>query len=260
MSDKTLVIKVGGAILQQRQAISQLFEVIAQLQQQSVRIALVHGGGVMIDKMLKQAGLVSEKHSGLRITPKSHMPIISGVLAGDVNKQLVASASRAGVMAVGVALHDGQTTTCQPRDAHLGQVGVTQPNDPWLLNALLSAGCLPIVCSIGALNDGSLVNVNADDAAVVIAMLLQAELVFLTDIDGVYGADNACLRSLDHQHAQQLIAEGVICEGMVAKVNAALEAATRLRRSIAVTSWKTPQHLLQMYSGGEFGTRIIPNI
>jgi len=102
-------------------------------------------------------------------------------------------------------------------------------------------------------------NVNADDAAVAICQLLNAELILLTDVNGVKGATGEYLTSLNYQQAKKLIDRGVIAGGMTAKVNAALGAANKLRRSIAVASWQSPEQIVDLLNGASIGTRIQPD-
>lgn len=259
---KPIVIKIGGAILDgynqgKVAALNALLTVISNLKNQPV--VLVHGGGCVVDEMLAQAGFSTEKKQGLRITPKAQMPIISGALAGSVNKAIVASAASLNLSAVGLSLTDGEMVKCQLSPLQLGQVGEPKPYNSALLDTLLKSNFLPIVSSIGALSNGELVNVNADDAAVAICQLLNAELLLLTDVNGVKDASGEYLATLNNKQAEELIQAGVIVGGMTAKVNAALHAANKLRRSIAVASWQSPEQIVDLLNGGNIGTRIQPN-
>ena len=258
ITEKPLVIKIGGAILEKPEALASLLEVIKTLTNK--KIVLVHGGGCVVDEMLSQAGLQSEKLNGLRVTPKAHMPLISGALAGTVNKTIVANANKIGLSAIGLSLADGAIVQCQLNSHNLGCVGVPQANSSKLLDTLLNSQFLPVVSSIGALTNGELVNVNADDAAVVICQLLNAELLLLTDVNGVKGSDGEYLTSIDQSLADQLISQGVIAGGMTAKINAAIYAANQLRRSIAVASWKAPEQIKNLLAGDSIGTRVQPSI
>lgn len=258
---KPIVIKIGGAILdehytQSDSPLNQLIRVIAQFNNQAV--VIVHGGGCIVDEMLAQAGFSSEKKQGLRLTPKQQMPVIAGALAGNVNKAITACAVKANLAAVGLSLLDGDMVKCDLSSQGLGQVGVAKPYSSHLLDTLLKAGFLPVISSIGAIESGELVNVNADDAAVAICQLLNAELLLLTDVNGVKGAEGKYINQLDQQYAQQLIEQGIIAGGMVAKVNAAFHAANKLRRSIAVASWKSPEQIINLLDGDSIGTRILP--
>ena len=147
--------------------------------------------------------------------------------------------------------------SCTLADPALGNVGDPSPKNSALLTTLLANDFFPIVSSIGALDNGELVNVNADDAAVAICQLLEAELLLLTDVPGVKGAEGEWLSELGSKQAAQLIEQGVIAGGMTAKVNAALLAANQLRRSIAVTSWKSPEQIVNLIKGDNVGTRIL---
>ncbi|GLX78135.1 acetylglutamate kinase [Thalassotalea insulae] len=251
-----LVIKIGGAILENVSALDALLAVLKSIKDQA--IVLVHGGGCVVDEMLAQAGFSTEKQHGLRVTPKEQMPIIAGALAGTVNKAIVASATSLGLSAVGLSLNDGDMVTCYLSEKGLGQVGEPKAHSSKLLDTLLKAQFLPVISSIGALENGELVNVNADDAAVVICQLLNAELLLLTDVNGVKGESGDYIHSLDQVLAQQLIAKGIIAGGMTAKVNAALYAANQLRRSIAVASWQSPEQIISLLNGDNIGTRIQP--
>jgi len=254
---KPLVIKIGGAILEKESALEALLSVIEKLSDKQV--VLVHGGGCIVDEMLSQAGFSTEKRHGLRLTPVEQMPVISGALAGTVNKAIVATANSMKLASVGLSLNDGDMLHCDLSTLNLGLVGVPKANNSKLLDSLLNNNFLPIISSIGALPTGELVNVNADDAAVAICQLLNADLLLLTDVNGVKGSDGEYLTSLNSDEALKLIDQGVIAGGMTAKVNAALNAAKQLRRSIAVASWQSPEQIIQLLEGHGIGTQIQPN-
>lgn len=255
---KPLVIKIGGAILEKASALQALLVELAKLTDQQV--VLVHGGGSSVDAQLTQAGFVTEKKDGKRITPAEQMPIIAGTLAGYVNKTIVGQANAlatSSLKAVGLSLGDGNMVSCTLADQALGYVGTATPNENTLLTTLLANGFLPVVSSIGQLPTGELVNVNADDAAVAICQLLEAELLLLTDVPGVKGAGGEWLTELGSEQANKLIEQGVIAGGMTAKVNAALLAANQLQRSIAVASWQSPEKIVNLLNGENIGTRIL---
>jgi len=223
------------------------------------KVVLVHGGGCVVDEMLAQAGFTTVKKQGLRVTPKAQIGLITGALAGTVNKSIVATASSMNLPAVGLSLADGDMIACTKSEQDLGEVGVPKPKSSQLLDVLLHSHFLPVISSIGTLENGDLVNVNADDAAVAVCQLLNAELLLLTDVNGVKGGDGEYLTSLDSTKAKDLIEQGVIAGGMAAKVNAALQAANQLRRSIAVASWQSPEQIPSLLSGQGMGTQILPD-
>lgn len=240
-----LVVKVGGALLENPQALSELFTVLNQLRKQR-NLVLVHGGGIVVEELMAKLGLSSEKKNGLRVTPFEHIDYITGALAGTANKQLMAAAISAGAKVSGLCLADGNLCTCQQISDELGAVGSAIPNDSGIIHALWAANVIPLISSIGISDKGQLLNVNADQAAAAIAKLLNAELVLLSDVEGILDGNKTLIKQLNAEQIEQLIAENVIRDGMTVKVNAALDAANVIRRSVTVAGWKNPQLLLQL--------------
>jgi acetylglutamate kinase len=255
MSSKTWVIKLGGAVLNTENAAKALFEILNE--QDDAQFVIVHGGGSLVDSWLKEAGFASAKHQGLRISPKEQMPYIVGALAGAANKQLMAQAMTAGHKPVGLSLYEAGITASQKLKA-LGQVGQCHSNDDSIINELLSGGRLPIVSSIGFDEQGLWYNVNADEAAAAIASNLNAELIFMTDVEAVLDANKHPLHQLDTKHIDTLIAEGVIVGGMEVKVKTSLHAAQHLRRGVYISSWQKPENLTALLQGEHVGTKVTP--
>lgn len=255
----TLVIKVGGAFMQSEDAALALLSTIRELQQSYI-VVLVHGGGAMVEELLSALNLRSQKIDGLRVTPKAHMPYITGALAGTANKQLCGLAIKAGLSPVGLSLLDGRMCRASVMREELGAVGSVVAGDATLLHALAATHMLPIISSIGADNEGNLLNVNADQAATVIAQLLDAELLLLSDVPGVLDADKNLISQLDPELIEGLIAQNVIRDGMIVKVQAALEAANSLGRSVTIASWKDSEKLLALLQHRALGSKISPQI
>ncbi len=251
-----LVIKVGGALLESLDGQAKLFDTIAQLVEQKIHVVLVHGGGCLVEDWLSQANLKSEKLDGLRVTPSSQIELVAGALAGAANKKLVASAKSNGLNCVGLSLSDGDMVTTDYLDPRLGQVGVCKVNERGLLISLLAAGYTPVISSIADDGQGQLLNVNADQAAQVIAQLLNGKLILLSDVPGVLDGDKNLIDKLTPQYAQQLGEQGVIVGGMKVKVDTAFATASDLGDSIVIASWKEPQNLLALVNGGSCGTLI----
>ncbi|WP_432468498.1 acetylglutamate kinase [Agarivorans sp. Z349TD_8] len=255
---KTLVIKLGGAVLNNSHALDNLF---AALEAVSQPIVLVHGGGVVVEDVLAKTGFVSEKLDGLRITPKEQIPYVVGALAGTSNKLLLARALKSGLSAVGLCLSDAGSCRVTPMDPRLGHVGEASAANPALLNSLIELGHVPVISSIGIGSDGELYNVNADQAALTVCQLLQGQLVLLSDVAGVLDQNKQLIAKLDGQLAQQLIDDGVITDGMTVKVKAALDAAAFLQAPVALASWKDAEQLAsllagQLYNGESVGTQV----
>ncbi|BDF95428.1 MULTISPECIES: acetylglutamate kinase [Pseudoalteromonas] len=252
---QTWVIKLGGAVLNTEDAAKALFEALAS--QTQAQFVIVHGGGALVDSWLKEAGFASAKHQGLRISPKEQMPYIVGALAGCANKQLMSQAIVAGHKPVGLSLYEAGIISSQKLKA-LGQVGQCDGGVQSVIPQLLKLGRLPLVSSIGFGEDGLWYNVNADEAAAAIAKELNAEIIFMTDVEAVLDANKQPLHQLDTNQINTLIAEGVILGGMEVKVKTSLLAAQHLRRGVYISSWQKPENLVALLAGEHVGTKITP--
>lgn len=256
MSLRPLVVKLGGAALSCTETLEKLFVAINQYQTAAHRdLVIVHGGGYLVDDLMKALNLKVEKKQGLRVTPKDQINVVAGALAGTANKLLQGEAIKCGINAVGLSLADGGLCQVSQLDPELGNVGNATPGDSTVLQAILAAGAVPIISSIGIDAEGELMNVNADQAAVAVAAALDAELVLLSDVSGVLNGKGKLMPTLDEKSADELIESGVITDGMVVKVKAAFEAANALGRPIQIASWRYPDKLADLFGGSNIGTR-----
>lgn len=255
MNHTPLVIKLGGAVLSDLETLQQLFNAIDTYQQQEQRpMLIVHGGGYLVDDLMAKCNLEVVKKSGLRVTPKDQAPLIAGALAGTANKLLLGEAMKSNLQGVGLCLGDGNMCKVTQLDPELGSVGLASAGDASLLKQLLSANFLPIISSIGLDADGELMNVNADQAAVAVATTLNAEVVLLSDVAGVLDENKELISEIDQELSNKLIADGVISDGMIVKVQAAFEAAQELGRPISIASWRSPKNLVKLFAGENIGT------
>ena len=256
MNQVPLVIKLGGAALECNLTLERLFSTINAYQPRSQRpILFVHGGGYLIDELMKKLQLPTVKKQGLRVTPSDQIGLITGVLAGTANKMLQGQAVKAGVAAVGLSLADGGLCTVSQLDPELGAVGHAEPNNGALVCQIMQLGFVPIISSIGLNDRGEMMNVNADQAAVAVAAAVGGELVLLSDVTGVLDGKGNLIKQLTESEAEALIAQAVITDGMIVKVRAAFTAAKALGRSIEVASWRYPDKLNDLLAGDSIGTR-----
>ncbi|QCI17467.1 acetylglutamate kinase [Buchnera aphidicola (Acyrthosiphon lactucae)] len=252
-----LVIKLGGVLLESDNAMMRLFKALNDYQKSYKRhILIIHGGGSLIDNLMKKLSLPVKKKNGLRVTPSEHINIITGVLAGTANKTLLAWALKYNINSVGLCLADGKSVNVEKLDQNLGHVGKALPGSPLFLNKLCEEGILPIISSIGITHDGLLMNVNADLAATALATTLQAHLILLSDISSILDGKGQRIIEINSIQAQRLIEQGIITNGMIVKVNAALEAARILHRPIDIASWQNTEELKLLFNGTNIGTRV----
>ena len=256
---KPLVIKLGGAALSCTETLGKLFKAIQTYQNQADRaLVIVHGGGYLVDDLMAKLQLPTEKKNGLRVTPYEQIAVIAGALAGTANKSLQGQALKNGLNSIGLCLADGGLCHVVELDPELGAVGKASAGDATVVKAILSTGALPIISSIGLTDEGQMMNVNADQAAVAVASALDAELVLLSDVSGVLDGKGHLLPNLDKAQADALIQGKVITDGMIVKVEAALDAANELGRPIEVATWRYPEKLSELFSGKSIGTQFLP--
>jgi acetylglutamate kinase len=214
------VYKVGGPALEDPGLIGPLAE---EVRRGGSRAVLVHGGGRAVDRLLKALCIESRFVDGRRETSPEAMAVVEMVLSGTVNKQLAAGLTAAGVPAVGISGRDGGLVRARLAP-DLGRVGTPERVDPAPLRALWAAGLLPVVSPVANGPLGEAVNVNADEAALGIALAVGATtLVYLSDVDGVRIGD-AAADELTPEETRLRIEDGTITGGMALKVRVALEA------------------------------------
>lgn len=253
-----LVIKLGGVLLESDNAMMRLFKALLDYQKSNKRhILIIHGGGRLIDDLMNKLSLPIEKKNGLRITQSEHINVITGALAGTANKILLSWALKYKINAVGLCLADGKSVNVEKLDQDLGHVGKAKPGSPLFLTKLCEQGILPIISSIGITDDGLLMNVNADLAATALATTLKANLILLSDISSILDGKGQRISEINYFQAKKLISQGIITNGMIVKVNAALEAARVLQRSIDIASWQNTDQLKLLFNGINIGTRVL---
>jgi acetylglutamate kinase len=253
-----VLIKLGGTLLDSAESRNRLAREIAAVVRDGHRVVVVHGGGKQMTRYLAAQGIDSTFVNGLRITTSEVLDAVLKIFAGTVNTELVASFVAAGVATVGLTGIDGLIAEAEPMSPDLGFVGRTVHSDARLLDLLTGNGYLPVVACVAGDRNGQIYNVNADLMAVACASGFGADkLMFLTDVDGVRGANNETLPSLTPEQSADLIASGVASGGMQAKLNAATEALLRGVGEVAIAPGALPGVVKRLMAGEAIGTRFV---
>lgn len=217
------IVKLGGSTLG---AHDTSLRDVAEARRSGRQIVIVHGGGAAVSAWLQRTGIEARFVRGLRVTDAETLEAVVAVLAGAVNKRLVAELGALGAPAIGLSGADSMILQASRYDAELGFVGRIDRVNPFPLEELVRLGYLPVVAPIAIERDeAQLLNTNADTAAGEIAAALPAaRLVFLTDVAGVLASDGRVLPRLSVPEANALIAAGVAAGGMIPKLEAAARA------------------------------------
>jgi acetylglutamate kinase len=268
---KTVVVKYGGHAMGDPALAADFARDIVLLKQAGVNPIVVHGGGPQIGEMLKKMGIKSEFRSGLRVTDKATVEIVEMVLAGSINKEIVAMINKEGEWAIGLSGKDGNMvfaekaarTTIDPDSKieeviDLGFVGEPVEVDRTLLDLLARSEMIPVIAPVAPGRDGETYNINADTFAGAIAGALAAtRLLFLTDVPGVLDKSRKLIDELTIAEARALIADGTISGGMIPKVETCIYALERGVEGVVILDGKTPHAvLLELFTAHGAGTLI----
>ncbi|MEN6642171.1 MAG: acetylglutamate kinase, partial [Armatimonadia bacterium] len=186
--NKTVVVKYGGAAMDDPALRNSVARDLALLHYVGIRVVVVHGGGPQVNDMMKRLGLEPKFVGGLRVTDPATMEVAQMVLVGTVNKELVSLIQTHGGKAVGLSGKDaGLIRACklESPEGDLGCVGDIVSVDTGVVDVLTDAGYVVVISTIGIGEEGQSYNINADTAAGAVAAALGAEkLIVLSDIPG----------------------------------------------------------------------------
>ncbi|MBI4337144.1 MAG: acetylglutamate kinase [Chloroflexi bacterium] len=253
-----IVIKIGGSTLGSGDT---TLEDVAALRRRGVLPVIVHGGGKVISQWMERTGAMPRFVRGLRVTDAATLEVVVAVLAGLVNKQLVASLQALGTPAVGLSGADGALFQGRVLDPELGLVGEVATVDPGTVQAMLKLGYVPVVAPVALAPVGADVGRRQLKIKGVTAAGAQARaqgaqrLLFLTDVDGILDTSRRLIPRLLPEQARALIQSGVVAGGMIPKVEACLYALPRVAFAQIVDGRK-PHALQECFDGRLQGTRV----
>lgn len=259
---KTIVIKYGGAAMTDDNLKDSVMEDIVLLSLVGMRVVLVHGGGPEISSTLDALGKESRFIEGLRYTDAETAEIVSMVLAGKVNKNLVSLVHKAKGKAVGLCGVDGAMLRVKKiESADLGFVGDITSVDVSAINILLEENFIPVIATIGVDDEGQVYNINADTAAAKIAGELKAEkFIAMTDVRGVLkdpADEDTLITELCVDEIPKYEQEGIISGGMIPKIDACIDAIdSGLSEAVIIDGRIEHSILLELFSPEGIGTLI----
>lgn len=269
----TFVVKFGGHAMGSPELTRDFARDMVLLKQVGINPIVVHGGGPQIKRLLDRLQIASRFVDGLRVTDSDTVEVVEMVLAGKINKEIVAAIHEVGGRAIGLSGKDGRllrarklTRTKRDPDSNLEQVldlgFVGEPDhvDTTVLEHLVATDAIPVVAPVGYGDDGHTYNINADTAAGAIAAAMEArKLYMLTDVAGVLDEQAALIPVITLGKARAMIAEGTVHGGMIPKIEtclAALEAG--VRAAYIVDGRIAHVILLEVFTEEGVGTEILP--
>jgi acetylglutamate kinase len=268
---KTFVIKYGGNAMINEELKKSVILNIILLKYLGLNPVIVHGGGPEITAMLKRVGKETSFVGGQRVTDAETMDIVTMVLSGKINKDLVSLLNQYGGKAVGISGHDGKLLTAKKRQGQagpdgnpvdLGFVGDVEEICPDILQLLLERDFIPVVATVGVGPDGQSYNINADTVAGQLAAALKAEkLIMLTDVEGIYENPkdpSTLISALTVAKARAMMAESRIDGGMIPKVEACIYALEHgVERTHIIDGRLMHSLLLEVLTDSGIGTMVV---
>ncbi len=259
---KIFVIKFGGSILDNDTIRHNVLQDIVFLSYVGIRTILVHGGGPHISNRVKEEGLKSEFHEGIRVTDKQTLQIVSEEL-DKLNKRIVKELKELKGDVTGLKGEENIIYVKKKKATRdLGFVGTITSVNQDALNTHLKRGHITVLSPMGVTVEKQPHNVNADEVASAISSSMSAEkFVLLTNVQGVLGNvedPNSLISTLTLEQVQNLIQKGVISGGMIPKVNSCVEALNGGVKKTHILDARI-QHalLLEFFTNQGIGTQII---
>ena len=250
-SGAIVVVKFGGNAMGSAEDMAAFARDIVLMRQVGVNPVVVHGGGPMINDMLKKLGIESQFVRGKRVTDQATVEVVEMILSGLVNKRIVQAINDEGGRAVGLSGKDDDMIVCVADDPELGFVGRPVELNVQVLRDLFKAGIIPVVAPVATgMADNETFNVNGDTAAGAIAGALKADrLLLLTDVPGVKDASGQVVTQLSPAQVRELTEQGVIAGGMIPKTETALAALEAGVRAVVILDGRLPNaSLLELFT------------
>lgn len=272
---KTMVVKLGGHLVQDRVALDDLAADIALLHHIGVRVCVLHGGGPQATELQEKLGVSPQFVQGRRVTDDATLEVVKMVFAGKINLEMLSALRIHGLRAVGLTGVSGGLVQARRREVKevtdpvtgertsvdFGHVGDIEGVDTSLLRVLMESGYVPVVASLGSDAKGNVLNINADTVALEMAVDLKADkFLNLTQVPGVLRdlADpDSLVPDLSAAEAETLIGRGVIGGGMIPKVRTCIEAVRRgVSRAHILNGLEPHAILVELFTVRGTGTMI----
>jgi len=227
----TVVVKYGGNALSgttHTDPLKVFAEDMVFLASVGIHPIVIHGGGPQINAELERQGIESKFVDGRRVTDGPTMKVVEEVLAHQVNPSIVEAINNCGGKARGMSGAVNGLISVVQRNADLGFVGDVVGVGSQALGAVVAAGEIPVIATVGVDHTGQTFNINADSVAAFVAGEMKAEkLLYLTDIEGLrrdVARADSLISSLTDTELKDLLNDGTIAGGMIPKAESCMEA------------------------------------
>jgi len=249
-----IIIKIGGACLNDESLFKILIEDISILKKMNFNPILVHGGGKRLTAKLNQLNIESKFVEGLRVSNKDVVKIAEEVFI-EFNKEILNEIKNYSVNARSITSKENNIINVKTISEELGFVGTPHKIDADILKKIVKANEIPIIAPLGLNSENQVYNVNADDVATFVASSLNARrLIFISDVAGVLDKDNNLIAEINSTKAKEMIESGEITQGMLVKINNAINIADKVKGTSLIDGRVEHSILYELLSNKGSGT------
>ena len=251
-----IVVKIGGSVLNDKNLFKILIEDISILKKMNFNPILVHGGGKRLTNKLNQLNIESKFVKGLRVSNKNVVKIAEEIFT-EFNKEILNEIKNYSVNAKSITSKENNIISVKPISKELGFVGTPYEVNTEILKKIINANEIPIIAPLGLNSDSQVYNVNADDIATFVASSLNARrLIMISDVAGVLDKENNLISEINSAKAKEMISSGEITQGMLVKINNAINVADKVKGTVIIDGRAEHSILYELLSDKGSGTLI----
>jgi len=251
-----IVVKIGGSVLNDKNLFKILIEDISILKKMNFNPILVHGGGKRLTNKLNQLNIESKFVEGLRVSNKNVVKIAEEIFT-EFNKEILNEIKNYSVNAKSITSKENNIISVKPISKELGFVGTPYEVNTEILKKIINANEIPIIAPLGLNSDSQVYNVNADDIATFVASSLNARrLIMISDVAGVLDKENNLISEINSAKAKEMISSGEITQGMLVKINNAINVADKVKGTVIIDGRAEHSILYELLSDKGSGTLI----
>ena len=251
-----IVIKIGGSVLNDEKLFKILIEDISILKKMNFNPILVHGGGKRLTAKLNQLNIESKFVNGLRVSEKDVVKIAEEVFI-EFNNEILNEIKNYSVNARGITSKENSIIIVKAISNELGFVGTPYEVNTDILKKIVKTNEIPIIAPLGLNSDNQVYNVNADDIATFVASSLNARrLIMISDVAGVLDKENNLISEINSTKAKEMISSGEITQGMLVKINNAINVADKVKGTVIIDGRVVHSILYELLSDKGSGTLI----
>jgi len=256
-SDEKIVIKCGGSVLIDPNLFNLFISDVVIIKKLGLTPVIVHGGGKRINIKLKELNIESTFIKGLRVTNKDTIKVVEDVLI-EFNKEIVDALKEKSCNARSITTKEHNIISVKPESDELGFVGIPAHVKTDILKEIVKTNEIPVIAPLGLDENNQTFNINADYAVAFVAKELKARrLLLMTDVEGVLDKNKKLISEITPSIAKKMIAENIISNGMVPKINTCIDAVNNGVRGVVIIDGRKPHSILfELFSDKGSGTLI----